>query len=93
LARNLITSILAFDIAQFFPLLNHQIISLILLKAGFNPKVSVFFQNYLIGKKTSYFWNNFSFSTFCINVGVSLGSALLPILSALYLFRYGMLKY
>ena len=57
-----------------------------LLKAGFNPKVSVFFQDYLIERKTSYFWNNFSSLTFCINVGVSQGSILSPILSTLYFF-------
>ena len=76
---------LAFDIAQFFPLLNHQILSLILLKAGFDPKVLVFFQDYLIERKTSYFWNNFSSPTFCINMGVGQESTLLPIFSALYL--------
>ena len=44
---------LAFDIAQFFPLLNHQIPPLILHKAGFDPKFSVFLQDYLIKRKTS----------------------------------------
>ena len=76
---------LAFDITQFFPLLNHQILSLILLKAGFDPKVLVFFQNYLIERKTSYFWNNFSSPTFCINMGVGQGFTLSLVLSALYL--------
>jgi len=75
---------LTFDIAQFFPSLNHQILPLILLKASFNPKVSVFFQDYLI-RKTSYFWNNFSSPTFCINMGVGQESALLLVLSAIYL--------
>jgi len=32
--KNLITSTLAFDIAQFFPSLNHQLLSLILDKAS-----------------------------------------------------------
>jgi len=65
--------------------LNHQILPLILLKAGFNSKVSVFFQDYLIKRKTSYFWNKFSSPTFCINKGVGQESTLLPVLSALYL--------
>ena len=52
--KNLTTSILAFDIVQFFPLLNHQILSLILAKTRFNYKVSTFFRNYLIRKKTKY---------------------------------------
>ena len=34
--KNLLTSTLAFDITQFFPLLNHCLLSLILGKAGFN---------------------------------------------------------
>ena len=34
--KNIQTSTLVFDIAQFFPLLNHQLLSLILEKAGFN---------------------------------------------------------
>jgi len=54
-------------------------------KAGFDPKISCFFGNYLVGKKTKYFWNDFSSPFFNINVGVGQGSALSPILSALYL--------
>ena len=83
--KNLSTSILGFDIAQFFPLLNHQLLSLIFFKVSFNPKILLFFKNYLVGRKTRYFWNNFSSSSFNTNVGVGQGSALSPILSALYL--------
>ena len=83
--RNLTTSMLAFDIAQFFLSLNYQILPLILLKAGFDSKVSFFFQDYLVGRKTSYFWNNFSSPYFCVDVDVDQESALLPVLSALYL--------
>ena len=79
---------LAFDIAQFFPLLNHCLLSLILGKAGFDLKVINFFSNYLVNRKTSYFWNNFSSNLFDINVGVGQESALSPILSALYLFPF-----
>ena len=83
--KNLTISTLAFNIVQFFPLLNHQILSLILAKAGFNHKVSTFFRNYLIGWKTKYLWKNFS-SFFCnIDIGASQGLALSPILSVLYL--------
>jgi len=34
--KNLSTSTLAFDIAQFFPSLNHYLLSLILEKVGFD---------------------------------------------------------
>jgi len=44
-----------------------------------------FFCNYLVDRKTKYLWNNFSFSLFNVDVGVSQESALSPILSALYL--------
>jgi len=79
------TSILVFDIAQFFPSLNHHLLSAILGKAGFNSKVVSFISNYLVNRKTSYFWNNFSSYLYDINMGVDQGSALSPILSALYL--------
>jgi len=83
--KNLTMSTLAFDIAQFFPSLNHQLLPLILNKAGLDRRVSIFFKNYLVGRKTKYIWNNFISPLFDINVGVGQGSALSSILSALYL--------
>ena len=83
--KNLSTSTLAFDIAQFFPSLNYCIFTLILKKVGFDNCVINFFANYLIGRKTNYFWNNFTSPVFNVNVGVGQGSTLSPILSALYL--------
>jgi len=83
--KNLITSTLTFDITQFFPSLNHQLLPLILDKVGLDYKVSNFFKNYLVGRKTQYCWNNFISPSFNINVGVGQGSALSSILSALYL--------
>ena len=52
--KNLQTSTLTFDIAQFFPSINHQLLLLILNKASFDSKVSSFFSNYLISRKTQY---------------------------------------
>jgi len=78
---------LAFDITQFFPSLNHHLLPLILDKVGFDLKVSTFFKNYLVSRKMKYLWNNFS-SPLCnvdVGVGVGQGLALSPILSALYL--------
>ena len=54
-------------------------------KVGLDHKVFNFFKNYLVGRKTQYCWNNFISPSFNINVGVGQGSALSPILSALYL--------
>jgi len=79
-------STLVFNITQFFLSLNYQLLPHIFDKAGFNPKVSLFFQNYLVGQKTQYIWNSFSSSFYNVNVGVSQGSALSLILSALYIF-------
>ena len=39
----------------------------------------------MMSRKTKYFWNDFSSSYFDINIGIGQGSALSPILSALYL--------
>jgi len=83
--KNMLTSTLAFDIAQFFPSLNHQLLTLIIKKADFNNHISSFFTNYLVDRKMNYFWNNFMSSIFNINIGIGQSSGLSPILSALYL--------
>jgi len=76
---------LAFDIMQFFPLFNYQLLPLIMDKVELNQKVLAFFKNYLVGRKKKYLWNSFQ-SSFCnIDISIGQGSALLPILSALYL--------
>ena len=84
-AKGKSTSSLAFDISQFFLLLNHKLLTLILEKMGLDPKVTSFFTNYLVRKRTSYVWNNLSSPMFEVNVRVGQGSALSPILLALYL--------
>ena len=52
--KNKMTSTLTFNISQFFPLLNHWLLTLILKKTGLEPKVTSFFMNYLVKRKTSY---------------------------------------
>jgi len=79
------TSTLAFNISQFFPSLNHQLLVLILEKIGLDSKVTNFFANYLIQRSTKYQWNDLSSPPFEVNVGVGQGSVLSPILSTLYL--------
>ena len=79
------TSTLAFDISQFFPSLNHWLLTLILKKVGLESKVSSFFANYLVKRKTSYLWSDLSSPNFEVNVGVGQGSVLSSILLALYL--------
>ena len=84
-AKNKSTSALAFDITQFFPSLNHRLLTTILEKAGLGPKVTSFFADYVVKRKTNYNLNELSSPIFKVNVGVGQGSAFSPILSALYL--------
>ena len=83
--KNLSTSTLTFNIAQFFLLLNHRLLTLILKKVGFDNCVTSFFTNYLVDRKTNYFWNNFISPIFNVNVGVGQGSTHSLILLVLYL--------
>ena len=83
--KDLSTSTLTFNIAQFFPSLNHCFLTLIMKKVDFDNHIVSFFAHYLVDRKTNYFWNNFMSPIFNVNVGVGQSSALLPILSALYL--------
>jgi hypothetical protein len=79
------TSVLAFDIAQFFPSLNHFALSKIIEHFGFASKVVSFFSDYLQNRKTQYAINGETSPLYDSNVGVGQGSALSPILSALYI--------
>jgi len=78
-------SVIAFNIAQFFPSLNHYFLSICLKKAGLNTNVRNFFSSYHSDRSTMYSWNNFLSPIFNTNVGVGQGSALSPILSTIYL--------
>jgi len=76
---------LAFNIAQFFSLLNHILLLMILDKTGFNLRISSFFTNYLTDRRTQYVWNNFASSSFREDVGIEQDSVFSHILSALYI--------
>ena len=83
--KDLTMSMLAFNIAQFFSSLNYWLLSLILAKASFDSKVSNFFNNYLVSRKTKHLQNSFSSLFYNVDVGVGQGLALSLILSTLYL--------
>ena len=70
---------------QLFSSLNHYFLSICLKKAGLNTNVGNFFRSYNSDCSTSYLWNGFIFPSFDTNMGVSQGSALSSILSAIYL--------
>jgi len=55
-----------------------------LKKASLNTNVMGFFNSYHSGQSTSYSWNSFSSLSFNTNIKVGQGSALFPILSAIY---------
>jgi hypothetical protein len=79
------TSMVAFDLAQFFPSINHDVLLSILDKQGFTPEVVAFFRSYLVDQFTCYPWDDNLSPEFPSSVGVGQGSALSPILLALCL--------
>ena len=83
--KKLQTSILAFDIVQFFLSLNHYLIPLIFKKVEYNTRISTFFSDYLIGRKTCYLQNSFISPSFSVDIGISQRSAFSPILSILFI--------
>jgi hypothetical protein len=48
------TSVVAFDLSQFFPSINHDVLLSFLDKQGFVPEVVVFFRSYLVDRFTHY---------------------------------------
>jgi len=78
-------SIVAFDIVQFFASLNHNFLSICLKKAGLCTNIINFFNSYYTSRSTTYAWNSFLSPSFLLNIGVEQGSALSPILSAIYM--------
>jgi len=63
-------SVIAFDIVQFFPSLNHNFLSICLKKASLNTNIRNFFRSYHSGQSTLYLWNGFTSPVFDTNVGV-----------------------
>ena len=79
------TSVLAFDIAQFFPSLNHAMLLAILHKQGSLSIVARFFASYLVDRFTSYLWGSFQYGPHQADVEVGQGLALSPVLLSLYI--------
>ena len=57
----------------------------ILSHFGFANCIVDFFSDYLVGRSTQYSWNSFLSGACNTDVGIGQGSALSPILSALYI--------
>ena len=84
--RGLHTTILALNIAQFFPLMDHQVIATLLCKLSFNGKILSFISNFLHECSTTYLWDGLASShSYSCDNGVPQGDPLSPVLSVLYL--------
>ncbi|CAA7269042.1 unnamed protein product [Cyclocybe aegerita] len=57
----------------------------VLRKQGFSPVLVEFFASYLVGRSTVYCWNTFQSDSRSADVGVGQGSALLPVISGLFI--------
>ena len=80
------TTVLALDIAQFFPSMSHEVICALLTKLGFNGKIVCFLAAFLQDHSTTYTWDGITTGThFQCSDGVPQGDLLSPVLSALYL--------
>ena len=84
--RGFHTSVLAIDIAQFFPSMDHEVIVYLLGKLSFHRKICNVVANFLRDRQTSYTWDGISSEAhFNCSNGVPQGDPLSPVLSALYL--------
>ena len=84
--EGLVTSMLGFDVAQFFPSVNHDLLIQIMSRAGFNHKLCKFTSAYFGPRTSSFVFNGDVSPTFdCPSVGVGQGSSLSPTFSVLYL--------
>ena len=83
--RGLFTSVLALDIAQFFPSLDHGAMACILTKLGFNRKIAGFAASFFAGRTTRFKWGSAESGDILCSQGTPQGDCLSPILSALYL--------
>ena len=80
------TTVLALDIAQFFPSMSHEVICALLTKLGFNGKIVCFLAAFLQDHSTTYTWDSIATNThFQCSDGIPQGDLLSPVLSALYL--------
>lgn len=79
------SSALLFDISQFFPSINHVLLTDILRRQGFCSSLCSYFSDYLVDRQTQFLFNGALLDPMDFSTGVGQGSSLSPILTALYL--------
>ncbi|KAF8712412.1 hypothetical protein AX14_013116, partial [Amanita brunnescens Koide BX004] len=79
------TSVCAIDVAQFFPSLDHNAVSIVLAKLGFPITLVNLITSYFIGRKTVYRWDSATSQPYDFSMGTPQGDCLSPIISALFL--------
>ncbi|GJE98412.1 hypothetical protein PsYK624_146420 [Phanerochaete sordida] len=84
-AKGLSVSALLLDVAQFFPSIQHDLLTKILRKQGFAPTLCGFLEDYLVGRRTQFIFNGQTLDPTDFTVGVGQGSALSPVLAGLYI--------
>jgi hypothetical protein len=87
-AEGLQTSVVAFDITQFFLSINHDVLLQVIDRSGCPPCVGKFFHSYLVGRCTTYKWNAFMSGPYPADVGVGR-----PLLCILYCCRCAWRRY
>ena len=83
--RGLLSSVLAVDIAQFFPSINHDVMTTILTKLGFDLKIANLVSSFFRTRKTNYRWGESYSKEYDISVGTPQGDPISPVLSVLYI--------
>ena len=84
--RGFHTSVLAVNITQFFPSMDHEVIVYLLGKLGFHRKICSVVANFLRDCQTLYMWDGISSEAhFDCSNGVPQGDPLSPVLLVLYL--------
>lgn len=83
--QNIDSSVLLFDIEQFYPSIRHNILVNTMRKQGFSETLCKFIESYLQERDTSYILNAHRSEKTPIPDGIPQGSPLSPILSALYI--------
>ncbi len=83
--RGLTVTCVAFDVAQFFPSIDHEALLTILAFQGFAKEVVQIFKSYLHNRTTSYFFGQLTGGMFDLPFGIPQGDGPSPTLASLFI--------